>query len=805
MMWAAFMLPEGAPWTVAQAAATPAEDRLSSYSVRRWTTEDGLPQNHVVCVAQTPDGYLWCGTHVGLVRFDGRRFLVFDRHNTPELAASDTIYSLAVDQKGKLWSATARGLVTIENAQFHAIAPAGGWQGVGVAAVFPSSAGGCWVASSLGLFHGVGSSLQRVDKPCSFREFLTLLRVVESTSGAVFWFDALANSIALQVGPDPGSIWPQVPIETDGSGQHRASVVGRDNAGLWMVTQRGLAHVSNAGELRPEGLPAELETSGIATSGQGDDGSQWFVDGKGLMWRRKAGRTDRVSTVPDLRFHESGCIVEDSERNVWVSSSDGLCRLRPHVIETLSARDGLPHDETWSVCAGKEGRIWVSSRNGVASVLGMRVGRVDPPQIPSPATYRSVLEDSLGRLFLGVGHGLGVQVRDKDGWRGWIGAEADTDALYQDRQNRLWSLGNTGVSCWDGARWKRWSREGGLPIFDFRVAHQSKDGAMWFGNRHGDLVRLDEMTGTCVELGKPYGLTSDEVWCIEETEDGALWLGTQKGLHRVSPDLVRRLAEGRDLIPNFNQKVAQAPSGKSDIFASTPALGMPEDAINWILSDDFGHFWLSGLRGIHRVNRADLEAVVRGGKAALTCATYGVADGMPTAETNGEHQPAGCRSSDGRLWFPTGKGLVVIDPRHVNRSELPPNVVLEEVFMDGESVLDNGPKPGNRNAATKESSVPGPRGGSSDDEARTSFKEPLRLPSGRAGVVRFTYTAPTFLHAEKVRFRHRLKGLAETWHDAGTERVAYFTTLRPGDYVFEVIAANAEGLWSKAPTRFAFS
>ena len=66
------------------------------YRVTRWTTDQGLPQNRISCLKQTRDGYLWLGTWFGLARFDGVRFTVFDKFNTPELV-SDAINAVAED------------------------------------------------------------------------------------------------------------------------------------------------------------------------------------------------------------------------------------------------------------------------------------------------------------------------------------------------------------------------------------------------------------------------------------------------------------------------------------------------------------------------------------------------------------------------------------------------------------------------------------------------------------------------------------------------------------------------------------
>src|SRR5437660_1295991 len=52
------------------------------YRIDRWTTDNGLPQNSVTSLTQTPDGYIWITTNDGLVRFDGVQFFVFNKSNT---------------------------------------------------------------------------------------------------------------------------------------------------------------------------------------------------------------------------------------------------------------------------------------------------------------------------------------------------------------------------------------------------------------------------------------------------------------------------------------------------------------------------------------------------------------------------------------------------------------------------------------------------------------------------------------------------------------------------------------------------
>ena len=109
-----------------------------------------------------------------------------------------------------------------------------------------------------------------------------------------------------------------------------------------------------------------------------------------------------------------------------------------------------------------------------------------------------------------------------------------------------------------------------------------------------------------------------------------------------------------------------------------------------VLEDDFERLWISCNRGIYRVERAALNAVAEGWTNRIGCVVYGEADGMAGAETNGENQPAGLKASDGRLYFATAKDVVVIDPKFLRQDASAPSVLIEQVVVDGETVVGDG-------------------------------------------------------------------------------------------------------------------
>jgi signal transduction histidine kinase len=160
---------------------------------------------------------------------------------------------------------------------------------------------------------------------------------------------------------------------------------------------------------------------------------------------------------------------------------------------------------------------------------------------------------------------------------------------------------------------------------------------------------------------------------------------------------------------------------------------------------------------------------------------YSRADGMLSEECSGGFFPAGLRSKGGLLWFPTLKGIVVIDPHHAVSSPVPA-VVLEHTLVDGLTelpVLGRNNDSANKGQGIEESPI-----------------ESLSLAPGKH-VLEFRYTGLSFETPDRVRFRYRLEGLDQDWVEAGTRRVAFYSFVPPGTYHFRVIACNGDGIWNE--------
>jgi signal transduction histidine kinase len=163
-----------------------------------------------------------------------------------------------------------------------------------------------------------------------------------------------------------------------------------------------------------------------------------------------------------------------------------------------------------------------------------------------------------------------------------------------------------------------------------------------------------------------------------------------------------------------------------------------------------------------------LERFADGGGEAPRFTLYDVGDGLKSSTTVGNFQPAGWRSRDGRIWFPTRRGVVWVDPAQTVPPRQPPRPLIERVLLDG------------RPQAPGASAV---------------------APPGRVDLA-IEYTAPSFRDPGRLRFRHRLDGLDADWQEAGERRTAHYAHVPPGSYTFRVAALTPDGQASAEEARF---
>ena len=434
-------------------------------------------------------------------------------------------------------------------------------------------------------------------------------------------------------------------------------------------------------------------------------------------------------------------VCEDREGNLWMGTGNGLAVVRVGKAAVVNPPDQWQGRAALSVCEARDGGLWVATEGaGLYREESMNWMHFDAAEGLSNSFVWSVSEDARGRLWAGTwGGGLFVQNGARfDPVPGFEDPSTPVLALLHASDGTTWIGTQTGLGHYQNEKVEWYGRNKGLIYPDVRAVVQDSRGAVWFGMLGGGLGLLKD--GAVRQFRKVNGLSSDFVQCLRLDGDGSLWIGTFDGG-------LDRLKGGR-------------------FAAITTSHGLPSDVICDIEDDGRGNLWFSSHAGIFRASKRLLHLCADGLTNSVHCLSFGKGDGLPTLECSGGFQPAGCRTSDGRLWFPTSKGLVVLDPNEANINHLPPPVIVESLLLDGKPLVK----------------MPATSG-------------PARIPAGQHRF-EFQYTGLSLVVPEKVKFKYRLEGLERDWIDAGTNRTALYSFVPPGDYTFHVIACNNDGIWN---------
>ena len=717
------------------AHAFDARRTIAQHVRRTWSTEEGLPQSSANSIIQDRRGYLWIATFAGLARFDGVRFETFTTARSPDLG-SDRLLTLFEDRDGTLWIGTERdGVTLLRDGTFRRLAVPAGMPNGGVATFAQGPAGDLWVGTSRGL-----------------------LRIRD---------DAVVARYAMEDGL-PGNLVRAVLVDPDGS--------------LWIGTSGGLARMDAGGRLAAAPEIAGMDVwQGIHTLLRDRDGSLWIGADQGLF-HLVGEAAERIS----LQGHYAvRTLLQSRDGALWIGTDPGgLYRLADGELERYSTDDGLPADNAVALLQDREGNVWIGTTGGGLHELspgpavpyGAQQGLLGLPALPIVSDGTAAGGIWVGLNCGGVAHltAAGTTVLgESDGL-----LNTCVWSLLRDPDGTLW-IGTYGRGLHrlrPGLSPPRIEALGGPPSTErvVRAIIRDRSGTLLVGTDSG-LFRLDETEGT-FELVP--GTGSLGIYFLDSEPDGALWLGTDDGVHVVGPDgRVRRLrllgwpeqtlvraihrdARGILWIGTYGAGLFRVGGERATHFGTDN--GLPDDVVSRILEDHHGRFWMTGNRGVFRVDREQLDQLAAGERVSLNTTLYGASHGMLTSECNGGGQPAGLLTADGTLWVPTVDGIVRIDTENLVTNRLAPPVLIESVTLDGRTI---------------------------------DLSQPVVLPP-RARNLEIHYTALSFVAPKRVRFKYRLVGFDASWVDAGTRRVAYYPLIPSGEHEFQVIAANEDGVWN---------
>jgi signal transduction histidine kinase/ligand-binding sensor domain-containing protein len=751
--------------------------------------EQGLPDNQIKAIHQIPDGSLWVGTRNGLARFADGKFTVFNHLNTPEMI-SDDCKALGEDSSGNLWMVNndGGGLLRYRAGQFDAFKVRSSVLGIGdpspsrlpgggVLCLTPRRDGGIWFGGRGGICHfqngwftGLPNApaLNGLNPIGLLEEPLGVLWIL-GDSGAVYRRSLISEEVETVVPPSSNVGLVHQAIQKDTLGNVWVlSFAPESSPSARLVFYRNGTVRTNTDHVVPPNVNLTLA--------QDQFGGVWTALWKQSLGRFREGELTRYA-IPSGEADDSiRSLLVDRDGNLWAGTeSSGLLCFQPRHLSLRTTRDGLANDNTWAICEGRDGSVWIATDGGLSRFQDGKFTNFSEREGLTRQEVRSVAEDNAGTVWVGTMNGL-FAFRDgrftKHEFPGqWF--EGKVRTIVATRAGDLWVGTAVGLNhLHDGIRTK-YSTTNGLAHIDVRVLLEDHAGNLWIGTAGGGLQCFRD--GKFTTFNTTNGLSANSVWSLHEDTAGVLWIGTEGGLNR--------LQDGR-------------------IKAFTVREGLAADSINGILEDDAGRLWLSHDHGLFWVRKADFENVAAGHRSSLRSVSYDETDGLLRVETNGQKSnPAGCKTRDGRLWFPTPEGVAIIDPAQVADAAVPPLASVEEVIAEGKVMFSRNPV--DRALEVRDTNVP-PTSATDQPVSRPGAVPPLRFAPGTARVLEFRFLANSFIAPEKSRFKYRLRGLSDAWLDAGLRRSITFTDLRPGDYTLELLAANHHGVWSERPASVSF-
>ncbi|MBI3414309.1 MAG: ATP-binding protein [Verrucomicrobia bacterium] len=754
----------------------PPPDPTQEYQHRIWNREQGLPDNEVRAVLQTHDGYLWAATRVGLARFDGRSFTVFNHVNTPAMTDDDCL-ELMEDRAGTLYVSTYDGgLLAIHASGVTRHDPATGWPGRNGGRIYANRSEGLWVGQGQ-LFQLFRGEYKLCVTSVSDPDHISCLH--EDASGKV-WIGTM-HALDIYSSQTGRVHLPNLPPALTNS---IIRAIQSDSTGaVWVATDTSLCRF-RLNQWECFGAPDTVNNGRRVFMLIDSHDDVWLPAGvRGVLRIRQDRWTyfevPRSQAKQETNYAQYMC--QDREGNLWIATQyDGLQCWQPRKIRTLSKQNGLADENVLAVCAAHDGTIWVGTQSNVSQFKDDNFNLHLRDEQRRHITG-SLAEDSVGNLWLGT-LGAGVDCFQEGKFKNIrLPGERSGNkvhAQYFARDGTHWIGTEAGLCEFKGGAFRVYTHADGLSAHvdglehdDVRALQEDRDGNLWIGTFGGGVSCLQATTNAnrprLVTYSRENGLAGNYVWTLHEDAKGILWIGTNRGLT----------------------------SWRSGRFHSfTLANGLPANSIYQIVEDDFGCFWFGCERGIFRTRASELEAVADERSHSIRCVLYDESDGLFTSGINGEKsQPVGCKTRDGRLWFATAKGIAVIDPHDLPDNRVPPPVVIEQVRANGSIFFDNG-------LHTSDKLSPYGNASALNRPAALHF----RFPPGSAHILEIQYTANSFVANEKVRFKYRLEGLDKDWIDAGGSRKAYYANLKPGDYRFRVTAANSHGLWNETGAVFSF-
>ncbi|HXD73174.1 MAG TPA: two-component regulator propeller domain-containing protein [Vicinamibacterales bacterium] len=700
-----------------------------TYALTAWTAEKGLPSGDVFAITEDRAGYLWIATGSGLVRFDGVQFDT-RRAGLP----GSSVAAIVAARDGSVWAGfnDAPGVVRVRDGQVsHYYGAQDGLGGCVVTSLLEDRHGTVWAGCRRGLASFDGTAWRLSEPDAGWPRDTGVSSLFEDRGGAL-WVAGSTGVFRRSEGDEAFTL-------VDRTVTYAQSLTDDADGQIWVSDSHRLAHRLGAVDRITLGPEVRLPSAGWRLLRDEHDAIWIAALGSGLLrleTRGSARRIDRVG-YESVISGSPRTLFEDHEHNIWVGMrGGGLLRVSEVAVDTDVALAGVTNDGVRAMTRGPDGAIWVATGHSLNRFAGSARDVFSVPQT------LALHFDRRGTLWVATAEAVGPFVDGR--LRPWTLPETlrleRTAAITTDDGGRVWLCTlEQGVFISE--------RETLVPATADGVAGRGcsftmtdSHGRVWTGFQGGGATYFD---GRFHRLDVKDGLSAGPVLSITEDTAGDIWIGTDSGVSRwkdgrlvtahVSADLGRRLSSA-------------------------------------LIDDDNGQMWLGadGGAALVRFSRRDFAGVNGGGVAVPAYVVFDGSDGLE-GPTHWASRPAIERDGTGRLWFATGNGVVVMNPRRPPVVHRPSAPRIELMVADGRELDRSGL---------------------------------VTLPNGSS--VSIAYSAVTLSSGSKVRFRYLLQGYQTAWVNAGASRTATFDRLPGGRYRFRVAVAT-DNTWVENDAPFDFA
>ncbi|MBN2343001.1 MAG: response regulator [Deltaproteobacteria bacterium] len=638
--------------SLSNASALPQTLKTTQYAYEYWDVKDGLPDGGVFSIHHSADGFLWVGTKLGLVRFDGKEFVPVEM-TEPSAQQYTFVRGIVEDRGGALYGGAIGGVLQVNALEATLFGESAGLHHPFVYAIAQAPEGVMWVGSG-------GSGVWKFEDN----------RFTIHPAYAAGDLPAKVNDLLvhqngdLWVATDQGIVILGVAVrrvgENDGLPAMGVNTLYPSPDGsVWAGTKAGMLQLRENGSVARV-VDVNLTGDHVSSIWMDLDGQMWCGTDDGVLTRFRISKTDVAVVDQVVRSSGIRVIAEDRHGSIWVGTDDRLERYQSGAVVTTSELEGLPEDQLMNVIQLAGGSLLVLDvRGAVYEFVDGEIRPWAPPGTFSGEGMLGMAQSRDGSVYVG-GRGLHrltrntIETFDRSGGEFAVLAKGPGDDILTAQ------TGSDGIS-----RLSRFHHGRFEPIFMTTSLHHvqrifvDSKSRIWVSSGGDGVLRLsaDGERLFTVQDGLPHNI----VYSILEDDSQKIWVSTRTGLACIDGEQVTPLVSPRPLSLSPVHMVA-APNGTVVI-----------------TTDD----------GVLRTTMSQLDGTLEGRSAGLQYQRYSLANGLRGREVS--WRPNGVTASaDNSIWLATNRGIAKICSS-VPQAKLTAGVVIDEVTVDGEPRPTAGP------------------------------------------------------------------------------------------------------------------